>query len=146
MLRWVISVAVLLAFAAAPASADVDAYATIYKTKDITVTEEINITKNVDIDVRVDVEPESVAEAFALLNQTNVHNHACTACELRSREKLCAFRRSQEEPIVGRGTGTFESSSVPSVDRTRRGLPYVPNWVFRMRSKSCSMNEKSRIW
>jgi hypothetical protein len=80
MLRWVISVAVLLAFAAAPASADVDAYATIYKTKDITVTEDINITKTIDIDVEVTVEPVSVAEAFALLNQTNVHNHACTAC------------------------------------------------------------------
>lgn len=80
MLRWVISVAVLLAFAAAPASADVDAYATIFKDKDITVTEWINIDKNVDVDVTVDVEAESVAEAFALLNQTNNNNHACSAC------------------------------------------------------------------
>jgi hypothetical protein len=74
----------MLAFVAAPATADVDAFATIYKDKDITIQEWITITKTVEIDVTVVSEPDSVAEAFALVNQTNTNNEACENCAEKS--------------------------------------------------------------
>jgi hypothetical protein len=83
MHRWIMGVA-MLAFVAAPATADVDAFATIYKDKDITIQEWITITKTVEIDVTVVSEPDSVAEAFALVNQTNNDNEACENCAEKS--------------------------------------------------------------
>jgi hypothetical protein len=57
-----------------PASADVEVYASIQKTKDITVTETINITKTVDLTVTVDVIYNAAAEADAIVNQENAEN------------------------------------------------------------------------
>ncbi|MEZ5830315.1 MAG: hypothetical protein R3D05_03985 [Dongiaceae bacterium] len=58
-----------------PASADVHVFASIQKTKDITVTENITITKTVDLFVEaLDLNYASAAEADAIVNQENAHN------------------------------------------------------------------------
>lgn len=57
-----------------PASADVEVYASIQKTKDIRITETIFITKFVDLRVNVDVHYDAAAEADAILNQENTNN------------------------------------------------------------------------
>jgi len=80
MSRWVIRMAVLLAFAAAPAYADVELYVTVYKDKDVTIVENINITKDIEIDVTVDIDVLSSAEADAYINQENFLNEACENC------------------------------------------------------------------
>lgn len=63
------------------ASADVFVFATIDKTKDITITEEIQVFKDVDLDVLVPVRATKAAESDALVNQTNAENRACTNCD-----------------------------------------------------------------
>lgn len=68
------ALALALITASLPASADVDVYASIQKTKDITITENITITKFVELDVNVDVEYDAAAEADAILNQENDGN------------------------------------------------------------------------
>jgi len=80
MNSWTIRTAVLLAFAAAPAYADVELYATIYKDKDVTIVETIDITKDIEIDATVDIDVVSSAEADAYLNQENSNNTACENC------------------------------------------------------------------
>lgn len=57
-----------------PASADVEVFASIQKTKDIRITETIFITKFVDLRVNVDVHYDAAAEADAILNQENTNN------------------------------------------------------------------------
>jgi hypothetical protein len=69
----------LLAFAA-PSSATVDVFATIDKDKDILVFEDIFIFKDINIIADVISEPDSAAEANALLNQDNIENEACENC------------------------------------------------------------------
>jgi hypothetical protein len=66
--------------AAAPALADVDVFATIDKTKDVTVTETIDIFKQVDLEAFVTIVTDKAAESHALLNQRNQRNEACTNC------------------------------------------------------------------
>ena len=82
--RWVLRLAVLLAFAATPAYADVELYASIYKDKDVTITEIIDIDKDIDINVTVDVDVLSSAEADAYINQVNENNGACENCAEKS--------------------------------------------------------------
>jgi hypothetical protein len=57
-----------------PASAEVEVFASIQKTKDITITETINITKTVDLFVEANLVYFSAAEADAIVNQENSHN------------------------------------------------------------------------
>ncbi len=58
-----------------PASADVEVFASIQKTKDITITENITITKTVDITVNaLELQYSSAAEADAIVNQENSGN------------------------------------------------------------------------
>lgn len=78
---------VLLASAAAvfglgitAAKADVTVFATIDKTKTITIYEELTVTKNVFLDVDVDLIPDKFAESVALVNQRNENNEGCGNC------------------------------------------------------------------
>ena len=58
-----------------PVSADVDVFASIQKTKDITITEHITITKIVNLTVHAtDIDYEAAAEADAIVNQENTEN------------------------------------------------------------------------
>jgi hypothetical protein len=71
------ALALILLAAHAPASADVNVFATINKTKDITITELITINKTVNIIVAAAFDPRDIqaaAEANALLNVTNSDN------------------------------------------------------------------------
>lgn len=66
--------AVLAAGFAAPALADVDAVASINKTKNVSVVETISINKDVLLDLDVDVDLARAAEAMALANITTSLN------------------------------------------------------------------------
>jgi hypothetical protein len=70
----------LLLALAAPASATVNVFATIDKTKDITVLEHIIINKQIQVIARVVSTPTSVAEAAVIINQDNRANRACENC------------------------------------------------------------------
>ena len=65
-----------------PASADVEVFASIQKTKDITVTENITITKTVDLTVNaLELHYGSAAEADAIVNQENARNRVDSSLE-----------------------------------------------------------------
>jgi len=89
MHSWVWATGVLLAFAA-PASANVNVFATIDKDKDIFVFENITITKDINVTAVVNSVPTSVAEASAIINQDNIKNRACENCA----EKLDTLENS----------------------------------------------------
>jgi hypothetical protein len=72
-IRLVIAAAALVVWAGS-ASADVDAYATIYKDKDVTFQVYIQITKDVTVDVTYDAELAGAAEADLIVNQKNERN------------------------------------------------------------------------
>lgn len=61
--------------------ADVDAEATITKTKDIFVEESISVVKDVDLFAEVEREVNKAAESLAIVNQTNNDNEACSNCD-----------------------------------------------------------------
>jgi len=84
MLGRALTLAALLAFAAAPAYADVDLFVTVYKQKDVTITETIDKKVDVFIDVTVDIDVLKSAEADAIINQTNRNNEACENCAEKS--------------------------------------------------------------
>ena len=69
-----IVLALAVAGTANPVKADVDAVASIDKTKDIHITETITVTKDVLINVDASFVLQGGAEAHALLNVTNSHN------------------------------------------------------------------------
>ena len=84
MLGRAFRMAMLLAFAAAPAYADVELYVTIFKDKDVTINEEIDIFKDIEIDATVDIDVLSSAESDAYINQENFENEACENCAEKS--------------------------------------------------------------
>jgi hypothetical protein len=65
---------------ASSASATVTVFATIDKTKDVTVTETLTVVKFVFLDVVVVSTPEKFAEGDALVNQFNNTNTGCFNC------------------------------------------------------------------
>jgi len=74
------STAVMLLAGAHSASATVIVFATIDKTKDVTVYEELNVFKFVFLDVLVVSAPGKFAEGDALVNQFNNTNTGCFNC------------------------------------------------------------------
>jgi hypothetical protein len=69
------ALALALFAATQAASADVNVFASIQKTKDITITENITITKTVDILVQaINLDYGAAAEADAIVNQENFDN------------------------------------------------------------------------
>lgn len=72
------SIRLIFAFAialwAGSAAADVNAYATVYKDKDVYVSVDIDINKDVTIDVTYDADLAGAAEADTIVNQVNEYN------------------------------------------------------------------------
>ena len=72
------SIRLIFAFAialwAGSAAADVDAYATIYKTKDVTFNVNLTITKDVTVTVTYANTLTGAAEADIIVNQVNEYN------------------------------------------------------------------------
>jgi hypothetical protein len=79
-IRIVIAAAALVVWAGS-ASADVDAYATIYKDKDVTFQVYIQITKDITVDVNYDADLAGAAEADLIVNQKNERNRVGAAGE-----------------------------------------------------------------
>lgn len=76
------ALALALLASSLPASADVEVFASIQKTKDITITENITITKTVDITVNaLELQYGSAAEADAIINQENSGNRVDSSLE-----------------------------------------------------------------
>jgi len=71
----------LALLAAGVATADVDVFATIDKTKDVRIVETIAVAKDVDLLVTVPLNATKAAESDALVNQTNAANRSCTNCD-----------------------------------------------------------------
>lgn len=76
----ILGIAALVSLGAGSAMAEVSVYATIDKTKDVTVLETINITKIVDIYAFVILTADKAAESEALINQENYRNKGCENC------------------------------------------------------------------
>jgi hypothetical protein len=72
--------AAMILAGASSASATVTVFATIDKTKDVTVTETLTVVKFVFLDVVVVSTPEKFAEGDALVNQFNNTNTGCFNC------------------------------------------------------------------
>lgn len=120
MYRWILTSAVLLWFAAAPAVADVNVKVDYTKTKDVTVTETITIDKTITVDVTVDQEYERAAEAEALINQENNSNKACTNCAEKRDRIIGSVNDNSGVVSVNQSVGNMNNQATAvalSVDR-----------------------------